>query len=78
MFAAFPSLVDAPQWAADRVPGLSADEYVRQSVLAPGEFISPEFTGGVGPTEGMPGLLVTEQELDALVDYILQRSDSAG
>jgi len=26
----------------------------------------------------MPGLLVTEQELDALVDYILQRSDSAG
>ena len=73
-FDGFPSLVDAPRWAADRNPDLTAEEYVRQSVLAPGEYISPAFTVGVGPTDAMPGLQVSTAELDALVDYVLQRS----
>jgi len=77
-FDGFPSLVDAPQWAADRNPDLSAEEYVRQSVLAPGEYISPAFTTSAGPTDAMPGLQVSAAELDALVDFVLQRSDTGG
>lgn len=73
-FDSFPSLADAPRWAADRVPGLTADEYVRQSVLAPGQFTSPAFRADGGPTTGMPGLQVSPAELDALVDFVLQRS----
>jgi mono/diheme cytochrome c family protein len=70
----FPSLVGALEWAGDRNPDLSADDYVRQSVLSPGEYISPAFTAGVGPTDAMPRLRVSPAELDALVDFVLQRS----
>ena len=77
-FEGFPSLVDAPEWAADRNPDLGAEAYVRQSVLAPGEYISPAFTAAAGPTDAMPGLQVSAAELDALVDFVLQRSDPGG
>ena len=77
-FEGFPSLVDAADWAADRNPALTAEEYVRQSLLAPGEYISPAFTSGVGPTDAMPILQISPAEVDALVDFVLQRSDRGG
>jgi len=75
-FEGFPSLIEAPEWAADRNPAFTAEEYVRQSVLAPGEYISPAFTAAAGPTDAMPNLRVSATELDALVDYVLQRTDA--
>lgn len=75
LFAAeFPSLEDAPAWAGERRPGLSAAEYLAESIAAPAVFVSPEFRPGqAGPTDAMPTLSVTGDEIAALVDYLLQR-----
>jgi mono/diheme cytochrome c family protein len=68
----FPSLADAPSWAGDRRPDLTAAEYLTESMAAPGVFISPEFrVGQSGPTTAMPQLQLTSEEIDALVDYLL-------
>jgi mono/diheme cytochrome c family protein len=68
----FPSLRHASEWAGTRRPDMSAKDYVKQSMLDPGEFISPAFTARGGPTAYMPDLHLTEQEADALVDYLLR------
>ena len=68
----FPSLVDAAEWAGERRPGMSADEYVSESIRTPSAFISPAFRGPIAGIEGMPDLGLTEVEIDALVDYLLQ------
>ena len=62
-----PSLADAPSWAGTRVEGMSADEYVRQSIVSPQSFTSP-VAAGIVP---MPTLAVSPEELDALVGYLL-------
>ena len=64
-----PSLADVPEWAGTRRPGLSATDYVRESILNPPVFISPEFEES-GPT-AMPSLNLTDAEVDALVAYLL-------
>jgi mono/diheme cytochrome c family protein len=69
---AFPSLVGAAEWAGDRRPGLTAEQYVAESIRAPSAFISPAFDGPSGGTEGMPDLGLTDEEIDALVTYVLQ------
>jgi mono/diheme cytochrome c family protein len=69
-----PSLEDVPEWAGQREPGLSASDYVRESILNPPAFISPAFVES-GPT-AMPSLNLTEAEVDALVAYLLA-SDAA-
>jgi cytochrome c551/c552 len=53
--------------AAERKPGLSAQQYVRESVLSPQEFIAPGFAGGVA----MPTLQVSPEELNAIVSYLV-------
>ena len=68
-----PSLRAAPAWADDRKPGMNAATYLAESMAAPGAFISPAFTGGAGPTTGMPQLRLTAAEVDALVAYLLHR-----
>ena len=65
---------DVPEWAGTRRPGLSATDYVRESILNPPVFISPEFEES-GPT-AMPSLNLTDAEVDALVAYLLA-SDTA-
>ena len=72
-FDAFPSLQDAPAWAGDRKPRMSAAAYLAESMATPGAFISPAFRGGAGPTTGMPQLRLTTHEIDALVAYLLHR-----
>jgi mono/diheme cytochrome c family protein len=64
-----PSLADAPSWADERVDGLSAEEYVEQSMRNPSAFISPRAMSGVS----MPLLQLSDDEIDALVDYLLAR-----
>ncbi len=66
-----PSLVDAPTWAAQRRPGMSATDYLRESVRNPSVFVSPAFVDSGGPTDGMPDLGLTVAEIDAVVEYLL-------
>jgi mono/diheme cytochrome c family protein len=73
-FDEFPSLADAPSWAGDRRPGLSAEQYIAQSIRDPGAFVSPAWVGG-GPVTGMPQLGLTEAEIAAIVDYLLDADD---
>ena len=66
-----PSLANAASWAAQREPGVSATDYLAESMLAPSTFISPAFRGEVGPMSGMPDLGLSPQEVDALIQYLL-------
>lgn len=66
-----PDLSDATSWADDRRPGMSAEDYVTESVRAPGAFISPAFRPYGGPTGAMPVLDVSDDELDALIAYLV-------
>ena len=69
-FDEFPSLADAPSWAGGRRTGLSAAEYIAESIREPGAFISPAWFEG-GPVTEMPQLALTEAEIAAIVDYLL-------
>jgi mono/diheme cytochrome c family protein len=60
-----PDLTALSDRAGDRVEGLSAEEYVRQSILDPQAYI----VDGYGSQ--MPVLPVATAELDALVKYLL-------
>ena len=60
-----PDLTNLAERAGDRVDGLTAEEYVRQSVLNPQAYI----VDGYGPQ--MPVLPVDPRELDALVEFLL-------
>jgi mono/diheme cytochrome c family protein len=54
--------------AASRRPGVSAEEYIRQSILDPGAFVVP------GYQDSMPrdlGRDLSPTDLDALVAYLL-------
>lgn len=66
-----PSLRFAHDWAGDRRPGLTAEEYIAESIVDPGAFISPAYAGH-GPM--MPTLAVTQNEIDALVAYLLNEA----
>jgi cytochrome c551/c552 len=65
-----PSLANVAEWAGERKPGLSAAEYVHESIINPPAFISPGFDQ-TGPVE-MPSLNLTDAEIDALVTYLLE------
>jgi mono/diheme cytochrome c family protein len=64
-----PSLARASDWAGERRPGLSATEYIIESIRTPSAFISPALTVD-GPA--MPVLGLTDAEIDALVAYLLR------
>ncbi len=66
-----PSLADAAAWAGDRREGMSAEDYLAESMRSPSAFISPAFAGGVGPMTAMPLLRLSDAEIDALVEYLL-------
>ena len=67
----FPSLAAASSWAGARRPGLSAEEYLDESIREPWAFISPEFHGSNGPTTAMPQLGLSDAERDAVVAFLL-------
>jgi cytochrome c oxidase subunit 2 len=60
-----PNLTGLSDRAGDRVEGLSAEDYVRQSVLDPQAYI----VDGYG--EMMPTLPLDSAELEALVEFLL-------
>lgn len=64
-FGVAPALDDLAVTAADRVPGLAPEDYVRQSILDPQSFVVQ------GSYAEMPTLALAPEELDALVAYLL-------
>ena len=69
MAEAFPDLTGAAEWAGERRDGMSAEEYLTESILDPSAAVSPQLAPGSGLS--MPRLNVTEEEVDALVAYLL-------
>jgi mono/diheme cytochrome c family protein len=67
MTGAGPPLVDAAAWAGERRPGLTSEAYLAESMRSPGVFRSPVAHPGVE----MPNLGLTDDEVDALVTYLL-------
>jgi cytochrome c551/c552 len=61
-----PDLSELPQVAGERIPGMSAEEYVADSIRNPESFIVPEFTA-----IRMPSLDVSDAEIDTLAEYLL-------
>jgi mono/diheme cytochrome c family protein len=63
-----PSLAGVGTRAADRVPGLSAEEYLRQSILEPDAYVVEPYSAGV--MQSWDGVL-GDAQVDALVAYLL-------
>jgi len=64
-----PSLVGLSKRAGSRVSGLSAEDYVHQSILTPDAFVVPGFSGGVMYPNYAKQL--TPEQIDALAAYVL-------
>ena len=67
----FPSLADARSWAGTRTEGLSADGYLAESIREPWVFSSPAFRSTGGPVDAMPVLGLNDEEINAIVRYLL-------
>lgn len=61
-----PNLTGLASWAATRVEGLGAEEYVRQSITEPQAYLVSGYEG-----MEMPTLSLSDAELDALVEFLL-------
>lgn len=61
-----PPLRDAATWAGTRRPGMGAAAYLEESILAPDAFRA------AGGTFEMPTLVLTADEVDRLVVYLLE------
>jgi hypothetical protein len=69
-----PNLANIGTVAATRVEGQSAEDYIRASILAPEEYIAPDCPTGpcaAGIMLETFGTLLSEDELDGVVDYLL-------
>ncbi|HKY52514.1 MAG TPA: c-type cytochrome [Candidatus Limnocylindria bacterium] len=60
-----PDLTSLASRAAERVPGLSADDYVRQSLREPSAYLA------AGYTAEMPDLSLTEEQIESLTAFLL-------
>lgn len=72
LVSGFPPLTDASRWAGERRPRLTPEGYLAESMIDPGAFISPAFTGGNGPATAMPRLELSTTEVELLVAYLLR------
>ena len=66
-----PSLQGIGSSAQGRVPGMSAEEYIRQSILEPDAFIIEGSTPNLMPPHYVDAL--TEMQIDALVTYLMSQ-----
>ena len=67
----FPDLTGASAWAGERVPGLSAADYLAQSIREPWALASPQGVPAGGQPQVMPALAVSDAEVAAIVEYLL-------
>jgi mono/diheme cytochrome c family protein len=70
-YPAAPSLLGVAARAGERVPGLSAEEYIRQSILDPKVFVVPSYKNTMSRTGG----LLEEAELDDVIAFLLTLTD---
>lgn len=68
-----PNLGGVATRAAERVPGQSAEEYIRESIINPGAFVVPDCPSGPCQPVMPPTYKdkLSEDELEALVQYLL-------
>lgn len=71
-----PSLAGVGDRAADRVPGLDAEAYLRQSILEPDAYIVDGFRSG--QMLGIYRDRLSEEQIDALITYLLSLRDDGG
>lgn len=64
-----PSLAGIATRAATRVPGLSAEEYIRQSILEPNAYVVPGFPAGQ-MVQNL-GEILTPEQVDDLVAFLM-------
>jgi len=64
-----PDLTRIAADAADRAPGMSAEDYIRESVLLPQAHIAPEFDSGAAPLHC--GAVLSASNLDAVTAFLL-------
>ncbi|NND03677.1 MAG: cytochrome c [Acidimicrobiia bacterium] len=64
-----PSLAVIGSDAANRVPGVTAEQYIRKSITSPDAYLLDGFDPGRMPQDWADQL--TEAEIDALVQYLL-------
>ena len=64
-----PSLAGIATFGGDRVEGLNAEQYIRQSILLPDQYVVP----GYPPGQMLPIYReqLSAEELDALIAYLL-------
>ncbi len=64
-----PSLYGLADRAGDRVPGVSARDYVRESITAPDAFVVDGYSAGqmVGDWDKF----LTDQQIESVVDFLL-------
>ena len=63
-----PDLTQIGSIAEDRVAGLSAEEYIRQAIVDPEEYVVDGFSAGIMPTNY--GDRLSDEEIDDLVEYL--------
>ena len=69
-----PDLTHIADVAGDRVPGLTAAEYIRQSIIEPNAVIAPQCPNGDCLANVMPrdfAQRLTPEQIDAIVHYLL-------
>ncbi|MCB0005563.1 MAG: c-type cytochrome [Anaerolineales bacterium] len=68
-----PNLSNIGNTAADRVPGMSAEDYLRQSILEPNAHVVPDCPNNPCPSGAMPdySTRLSAEQVDTLVDFLL-------
>ncbi len=67
-----PSLAGIGSHADDRIEGMSAEQYIRSSILRPGDFIVPGFSNLMQQNFGD---LLTAEQINALVAFLLAQTE---
>src|SRR5918995_6901582 len=65
----FPDLAGVAGRAAERIPGMSALDYLAQSLYEPDSFVVPGFNPGM-PTINRPPIGLTDQEILTVLAYL--------
>lgn len=64
-----PNLANLPETAGSKIEGLSAEEYVYQSIVAPNDYINEGYAAGIMPANFTDRM--NEVEIDSLVAWLL-------
>lgn len=66
-----PNLTRIGADAATRIDGYTAEDYIYESIAEPNAFTSPECPTGPCPPGAMPVLQLSEDEMQAITDYLV-------